>query len=76
MMHLNRGIFDEASVSMICSTTVNEIGKLAATPPDVRRFRPNIVDTQLIDEWLEVFQQVGTNKQAERKRLWTVKLEP
>lgn len=34
------------------------------------------VDTQLIDEWLQVFQQLGTSKQAERKRLWTVKLEP
>lgn len=32
------------------------------------------VDTQLIDEWLEVFQALGTSKQAERKRLWTVKL--
>lgn len=34
------------------------------------------VDTQLIDEWLEVFQRLGTSKQAERKRLWTVKLAP
>lgn len=33
------------------------------------------VDTQLIDEWLQVFQELGTSKQAERKRLWTVKLE-
>lgn len=43
MMYLNRGIFDEASVSLITSTTVGEIGRLAATPPDVRRFRPNIL---------------------------------
>lgn len=43
MMYLNRGIFDEASVSMITSTTVGEIGKLAGTPADVRRFRPNIL---------------------------------
>lgn len=43
MMHLNRGIFDEASVSMITSPTVGEIGRLAGQRPDARRFRPNIV---------------------------------
>jgi uncharacterized protein YcbX len=43
MVHLNRGIFDEASISVITSTTVGEIGSLAAQRPDVRRFRPNIV---------------------------------
>jgi len=43
MMHLNRGIFDEASISVITSATVGEIGRLAAQPPDVRRFRPNIL---------------------------------
>lgn len=43
MVHLNRGIFDEASISVITSTTVGEIGRLAAQPADVRRFRPNIL---------------------------------
>jgi uncharacterized protein YcbX len=43
MMHLNRGIFDEASISVIASATVGEIGRLAAQQPDVRRFRPNIL---------------------------------
>jgi hypothetical protein len=43
MMHLSRGIFDEASISVITSATVGEIGKLAAQPADVRRFRPNIL---------------------------------
>ncbi len=43
MVHLNRGIFDEASISLITSATVGEIGRLAAQPPDVRRFRPNIL---------------------------------
>ena len=43
MMHLNRGIFDEASISVITSATVGEIGRLAAQRPDVRRFRPNIL---------------------------------
>lgn len=43
MMHLNRGIFDEASISVMASATINEIGRLSGQPPDVRRFRPNIV---------------------------------
>jgi uncharacterized protein len=43
MMQLKHGIFDEASVSVITSDTVREIGKLAAQPLDIRRFRPNIV---------------------------------
>src|SRR6185436_19019972 len=29
--------------SVITSATVGEIGRLAAQPPDVRRFRPNIL---------------------------------
>ncbi|MEL6401184.1 MAG: MOSC N-terminal beta barrel domain-containing protein [Cyanobacteria bacterium J06626_4] len=43
MMHLNRGIFDEASISAITSATVSKIAELAGHPPDVRRFRPNIL---------------------------------
>lgn len=43
MLHLDRGIFDEASVSVIAGATVDEIGRLAAQPPDVRRFRPNVL---------------------------------
>jgi len=43
MVHLNRGIFDEASISLITSATVGEIGRLAEQRPDVRRFRPNIL---------------------------------
>jgi len=43
MMHLSRGIFDEASVSVITGATVDEIGRLAERDPDVRRFRPNIL---------------------------------
>ncbi len=43
MVHLNRGIFDEASISLITSNTVGEICGLAAQRPDVRRFRPNIL---------------------------------
>ena len=58
MMYLNRGIFDEASVSVITAATVDDIGRLAAHPPDVRRFRPNILIATLRsvpfeeDEWV------------------------
>ncbi|MGZ4814066.1 MAG: MOSC domain-containing protein [Terriglobales bacterium] len=43
MMQLKHGIFDDASISVIGNDTVCEISRLAAQPPDVRRFRPNIV---------------------------------
>jgi uncharacterized protein YcbX len=43
MMQLNHGIFDEASISVIASETVREIGRLAGQTADVRRFRPNVV---------------------------------
>ena len=43
MMQLNHGIFDEASISVIASDTVREIGRLAGRDADVRRFRPNVV---------------------------------
>ena len=43
MTHLDRGIFDEASVSAITTATIDEIGTLAGQRPDVRRFRPNVV---------------------------------
>jgi uncharacterized protein YcbX len=43
MMQLKHGIFDDASVSVIASDTVREIGRLAGRSLDVRRFRPNVV---------------------------------
>jgi MOSC domain-containing protein len=58
MMQLNHGIFDEANISVIASDTVREISRLAGLPPDVRRFRPNIVVRLLQpvpfqeDEWV------------------------
>jgi uncharacterized protein len=58
MMQLKHGIFDEASVSVIASDTVNEICRLAGQSPDVRRFRPNVVVRLLRplpfgeDEWV------------------------
>jgi MOSC domain-containing protein len=59
MMHLNRGIFDEASISVITSATVNEIGRLSAQRPDVRRFRPNIVVASLRSVPFEEEEWVG-----------------
>lgn len=58
MMQLKHGIFDDASLSVIAVETVDEIGRLAGQPPDVRRFRPNLVVRLLRrvpfqeDEWL------------------------
>jgi MOSC domain-containing protein len=58
MMQLRHGIFDDASISVIASDTVREIGRLAGRSLDVRRFRPNIVVRLLRsvpfqeDEWL------------------------
>jgi uncharacterized protein YcbX len=63
MMQLRHGIFDEASISVIASDTVREIGRLAGRSFDVqsldiRRFRPNVVVRLLRpvpfqeDEWL------------------------
>lgn len=58
MMQLRHGIFDDASISVIASGTVNEIGRLAGLSLDVRRFRPNVVVRPLRpvpfqeDEWV------------------------
>ena len=43
MMQLRHGIFDEASISVIASDTVREIGRLSARNLDMRQFRPNVV---------------------------------
>jgi hypothetical protein len=43
MMKLRQGIFDDATISVIATDTVEEICRLAECPPDVRRFRPNIL---------------------------------
>jgi uncharacterized protein len=58
MMRWDHGIFDDASISVITTATVSEIGRLAGTTADIRRFRPNIVvrSTRVVpfeeDEWL------------------------
>lgn len=58
MTQLSHGIFDDASISVIASGTVDEIGRLAGMRLDVRRFRANIVVRLLRstpfqeDEWV------------------------
>jgi len=58
MMQLRHGIFDDASISVIASDTVQEIGRLAGLSADVRRFRPNVLVRLLRsgpfqeDEWV------------------------
>jgi uncharacterized protein YcbX len=70
MTHLNRGIFDEASLSVITSATVGEIGGLAAQRPDVRRFRPNILIASLRsvpfeeDDWVGGVLSFGGTSEA------------
>src|SRR5438046_5351871 len=70
MMHLNHGIFDEASISVITSATVSETGRLAAQRLDVRRFRPNILIASLRsvpfeeDEWVGGILSFGETNEA------------
>jgi len=70
MTQLRNGIFDEASISVIATDTVNEISRLARQSPDVRRFRPNILVGLLRpaafqeDEWLEGVLQFGSGDDA------------
>jgi uncharacterized protein YcbX len=70
MMHLNRGIFDEASISLIALATVSEVGRLTAQRPDVRRFRPNILIESLRsvpfeeDEWVGGVLSFGETNEA------------
>ncbi len=58
MMQLKHGIFDDASISVIASGTIDEISRLAGHSADVRRFRPNILvrSTRAVpfeeDEWV------------------------
>ncbi len=58
MMQMKHGIFDDASLSVIASATVEEIGRLAGVNVDVRRFRPNVLVRLLHpvpfqeDEWV------------------------
>lgn len=43
MTHLKHGVFDDASVSVITSDTIREIGRRAGRDADPRRFRPNVL---------------------------------
>ena len=59
MMQLGHGIFDEASVSVIASSTVREIGRLAERDVDARRFRPNLFVRSTRDAPFEEDEWVG-----------------
>jgi uncharacterized protein len=70
MMQLRHGIFDEASISVIASDTIREIGRLAGRSLDMRRFRPNAVVRLLRsvpfqeDEWLDGVLSFGEGDDA------------
>lgn len=70
MMQVRQGIFDEASISVIGSATVCEIGRLGGHDPDPRRFRPNVVVRLLRpvpfqeDEWLGGVLSFGEGDEA------------
>jgi uncharacterized protein YcbX len=70
MMQLKHGIFDEASLSVIASDTVREIGRLAGRSLDLRRFRPNVVvrlqrsGPFQEDEWLGGVLSFGEGEEA------------
>jgi uncharacterized protein YcbX len=58
LMQFKNGIFDDASISVITTGTVREVGQLAGKDVDARRFRPNIVVRSMRgvpfeeDEWI------------------------
>ena len=72
MMQMRQGIFDEASVSVIATDTVHEIGRIAGLSLDVRRFRPNVLVRLLRpasfqeDEWVGGALSFGEGADAPR----------
>lgn len=70
MMHMDRGIFDEASLSVITSATVSEIGRVSTQHTDARRFRPNLLMASLRalpfeeDEWVGGVLSFGASSTA------------
>lgn len=70
LMQLNHGMFDEAKLSLICTTTIKTIEKETNLDLDVRRFRPNIlVETADVlpfpeDEWVGKIIAFGDEENA------------
>jgi hypothetical protein len=59
VMHLDRGIFDEAPVSLITRATVAALAACIGHAPDLRRFRPNLELTTLRAQPFEEDDWVG-----------------
>ena len=59
MTPMKHGIFDEASISVIASSTIREVCRLAGKDADVRRFRPNILVRSARDTPFEEDEWVG-----------------
>lgn len=74
LMHLQQGIFDEASLSLISSQTVARLGREAGLELDVRRFRPNLViemfdgEPFIEDRWLG--QRLRFGAEADAPGMW------
>ncbi len=58
-VHFKNGIFDEAEVSIISTSTIREIEKQSGQKLDIRRFRPNVVVDFPIDIPFQEDQWVG-----------------
>lgn len=43
LLHLDRGIFDDAAVSVLATPTIAELARCAGRALDARRFRPNLL---------------------------------
>jgi len=59
MMAIKHGVFDEATVSVITSDTIREIGRVAGRTAGVRQFRPNVLVRSLRATPFEEDQWVG-----------------
>ena len=72
LMRLRHGMFDDAPVSLIATTTVAEVERAAGRPVDIRRFRPNFVIRSrdprpfVEDGWVGKVVRIGEAEDAPR----------
>lgn len=64
LLHLGRGCFDAAPVSLISSASVEAVCRAAGVEPDARRFRPNLVVELPTGEPFEEERWVGRELQV------------